>query len=159
MSDTVNETNIDVSVSDTSNTEGQNDIQNSDNTSPEGEEYILTDEQNKVIELLAREEAIKQREKALEQREKSARATNILSQIGFNEDQQKMAFKFIDFTNLDTIEKSISGISELCDARALDIVNERLRSKTIPKAFDNSSFNINKNKTSFASEVNKLQNK
>lgn len=154
MSDTVSVTN-----SDSTNTEGQNDIQNSDNTSPEGEEYILTDEENRVIELLAREEAIKQREKALEQREKSAMATDILSQIGFNEDQQKMAFKFIDFTDSDTIEKSISGISELCDARALDIVNERLRSKTIPKGFNNSVVNTIKNGTSFAEEVNRIQNK
>lgn len=96
---------------------------------------ILSVEQQKVIDLCARERVIELREKEMAQREVETYAAESLMKLGFNEEQKELAFKLIDFNDNNTCKTSIEIISQICEARALDIVNLRLKSSYIPKAY------------------------
>jgi len=148
MSETVNNAN----TTDTSSNDST-DI-NNDN------EFILSKEQQRVVDLCAREQVLELREKAMAKREIEAYASDSLYQLGFNDSEKDLAFQIINFNDNDSCKTSIDILSQLCESRALDIVNLRLRSKEIPKASNIPVYNQSRTqKNTFENEVKNLKNR
>ena len=150
MSEVVNNTNI----ADTSNNNDTDTLNNNSTDTNNDNEFILSKEQQRVVDLCAREQVLALREKAIAKREIEAYATESLMELGFNEEQKELAFKLINFNDNNTCKASIEIISQICEARALDIVNLRLRSSYIPKAY----IQGNKSRTQLSTFEKEVQN-
>lgn len=147
MSETVNNTNTSATVdSNPAETTSEN-------------ELALSEEQQRIIDLCAREQALAAREKIMAKREIDAYATDSLSQLGFNDNEIELAFGIINLNDKDSCKASIDALSQLCEIRAINITNSRLRAKSIPKGCINTSIKSNEQSTTFKSEVEHLKNR
>lgn len=122
MSEVVNNTN-------TADTSNNNSADTNNDT-----EYVLTDEQHRLIDILARERVIEEYEAKILERENRKLAQNLMNDYGFSEIHQEDLMGVIEFADHEKFQKTMSIINEICETKAANLVNERLRGREVPKA-------------------------
>lgn len=119
----------------------------------------LSQEQQRLINLCAREKVLEMREKNFELNQLKKYSYDILKEKGFKEDYHEMLSEFINYENEESCNQSIERVTVLINKITEPLVNDRLRSSNIPSTNMQVKGNVKKVNTTFSDAVKSLKNK
>lgn len=133
--------------------------ENQSNNSSESNNVELSQEQQRFVELLAKEKALENAQKDFELRLLKDKSFELLKENGFKEDYHEMISGFINYDNKEKCVESIEKFTILINTLMQPLINERLRGRNPPKVFVNSIKSPKKADTTFSDAVKTIKNK
>lgn len=133
--------------------------ENQSNNSSGNNNTELSQDQQRFIELLAKEKALENAQKDFELRLLKDESFELLKENGFKEDYHKMISEFINYDNKEKCVESIEKFTILINTLMQPLINDRLRGGKPPKVFVGSIKSPKKSDTTFSDAVKTMKNK
>lgn len=140
--------------------ENQNAItDNQVNNSSENSIVELSEEQQRVVDLCAKERALEIVQKDFELRLLKNKSFELLKENGFKEDYHEMLSEFINYENEEKCVESIERLTIVINTLLEPLLNDRLRGTSVPKAYLKMVEGSKKADTTFSDAVKVVKNK
>lgn len=133
--------------------------ENQSNNSSESNNVELSQEQQKFIEVLAREKALENAQKDFELRLLKNKSFELLKENGFKEDYHEMLSEFINYDNDEKCVESIEKLTIVINTLLEPLLNDRLRGSSVPRAYAKMVEGSKKADTTFSDAVKIIKNK
>lgn len=147
-------------INQSTNTDSQNNAaENQVNSSNENNDIELSAEQQRLIDILAKERALEIAQKDFELRLLKNKSFELLKENGFKEDYHEMLSEFINYDNEEKCVESIEKLTIVINTLIEPLLNDRLRGTSIPKAYSKMIESSKKSDTTFSDAVKTLKNK
>lgn len=141
-------------------TDSQNNAtENQVNSSNENNDIELSAEQQRLIDILAKERALEIAQKDFELRLLKNKSFELLKENGFKEDYHEMLSEFINYDNEEKCVESIEKLTIVINTLMQPLINDRLRGGVPPRVFISSINNPKKADTTFSDAVKTIKNK
>lgn len=133
--------------------------ENQSNSSNENNDIELSTEQQRFIEVLAKERALEIAEKDFELRLLRNKSFELLKENGFKEDYHEMLSEFINYYNEEKCIESIEKLTIAINTVLEPLLNDRLRGTSVPRAYAKMVESSKKADTTFSDAVKTIKNK
>lgn len=142
-------------ITDNQNNATENGVNNS-NVNNDAE---LSAEQQRFINILAKEKALEIAQKDFELRLLKDKSFELLKENGFKEDYHEMLSEFVNYNNEEKCVESIEKLTIVINTLLEPLLNDRLRGTSVPRAYAKMVESSKKADTTFSDAVKTIKNK
>lgn len=141
-------------------TDNQNNAtENGVNNSNVNNDTELSAEQQRFINILAKEKALEIAQKDFELRLLKDKSFELLKENGFKEDYHEMLSEFVNYNNEEKCVESIEKLTIVINTLLEPLLNDRLRGTSVPRAYTKMIEGSKKADTTFSDAVKTIKNK